>query len=348
MLLCFNCASVLSGLESHIAAGLKMSLLDNLIRASRFVFFSVRKALILKNISAYVFGNISGNYGHDSILRFYLGLPSWLKLSVVIQHGWYKAVYEKDLNAPGIYLVWSRRLAEDVRRVSNKRVIVLGSPFALYRRKANLLSKANASGTVAFPQHSSPNNRVEFDIESYCDALSALTDEYKPITVCLHYRDIDEWGGVFKKRGFDVVTAGKGRQNALEFVKNFYSILSRHRYATSNDIGSYLFYAVDMGIPFFLMGDVISYYDRHTGALIRSSCSGDDVYKDVFTAFSVRVDKITEEQASLVEKELGLDGNVNPRDLYLYIMSRFFFIEVPMVIPRFFYKLALRVTRLFN
>ena len=51
-----------------------------------------------------------------------------------------------------------------------------------------------------------------------------------------------------------MVTAGYKFSIGLDFVKNFYEILSKHEYATANEVGSYTFYAVDLGLPFFLTG----------------------------------------------------------------------------------------------
>jgi len=300
-------------------------------------------------LAKHMFGDISGNYGHDNIFRNYIGLPSWVRFNIVIQHGWYGEIYERDLKGSGIYLVWSERIAEEVRRVSSKKVFVLGAPFALFRRMNNLDIKHDAKGTVAFPQHSSPNVGCAFDIEGYCSALMQLSEDYMPITICLHYRDVEAWGGLFQLKGFNVVTAGDSRQGAFGFVENFYDILSSHKYATSNDIGSYLFYSVDMGVPFFLMGEDVSFYNKSTGGLLRVGGFGSEIYNTIFSSFSGRgMDFISEYQAELVRRELGVDGDLEVRYLYYYIIFRFLFIELPMGFPRLLYKGFLKFSGFFR
>lgn len=282
-----------------------------------------------------MFGCFSGNYGHDEILRNYLKLPRWLKLNVVIQHGWYRALHERDLYKPGIYLVWSERLAEDVRNACAKKVFVLGAPFVLYRRKQGIERKVDAKGTVAFPQHSSPRFECKFDVDAYCNALSSLPEVYKPITICLHHRDVDAWGAIFEEKGFTVTTAGEGRQADQGFVKKFYEILSSHKYATSNDVGSYLFYSVEMGVPFFIMGDEVSFHNKKTGSS-HTVCNGEEVVNKVDLLFrSVGSQSISDEQREFVVSELGVNVGVSKGYLLSYLVFRFFFFELPMSLPRF-------------
>jgi len=281
-----------------------------------------------------MFGEVSGNYGHDQIFRSFLGLPSWFSVNAVIQHGWYRVPHKNDLRKPGIYFAWSSRMASEIFQSSGKKAHVLGAPFVLYRRRNGLKKQEGALGTVAFPQHSSPSIDCFFDIDEYCESLSKLGSAYKPITICLHHRDMAAWGESFEKRGFSVVTAGPGRQADSGFVKNFYAILSSHRYATSNDVGSYLFYAVEMGIPFFLTGEKVSFRNKATGEVLVSDPDG-AIKQEIVSAFRFDgTQVISDRQAALVASELGVDDSVGRRDLLRLVLIRYFRSELPMALPR--------------
>ena len=57
---------------------------------------------------------------------------------------------------------------------------------------------------------------------------------------------------IFEQAGFEVVT--NGYIGDFDFVEIFYDTIRRFRYTTSNHTGSYAYYSLEMGIPFFLYG----------------------------------------------------------------------------------------------
>lgn len=198
------------------------------------------------------------NYGFSHIIRKYAHFPWYLPLPAQIEHGWtiYTEALKSDLstNKP-LMLVFSRRRAKAWVKRSDIPVAIMGSPFIHYKNINRISKQKNAKGTVVFISHSTFDIKCEFDISGFCEELKKLPKKYKPVTICLFYLDfIDKKTDVYRKMGFEVTCAGPKFVNSLDFPRRFYEILSSHKYATSNAIGSYAFYAVDLEIPFFLTG----------------------------------------------------------------------------------------------
>lgn len=198
-------------------------------------------------------------YGLHAIIREYAGCPPSIPLYCRYEHGWdplprpdpYDAMTDKPL-----MLVWSKRRLELWNKECSIPAAVVGAPFVHYRKSRNIEQDIGARGTVAFPAHSTSTIDAVFNVDEYCEALKSLPSEFQPITICLHLHDMErKKDELYKKHGFNVVHAGPIWVLGFEFVQNFYEILRRHKYATSNQIGSYTFYSVEMGIPFFILGE---------------------------------------------------------------------------------------------
>jgi hypothetical protein len=67
---------------------------------------------------------------------------------------------------------------------------------------------------------------------------------------------------IYEKYGFKVVSAGPKFFSSLSFVKNFYKIITKHQFVASNEVGNYTFFAVDLGLPFFIVSDVVEVTNR--------------------------------------------------------------------------------------
>jgi hypothetical protein len=126
--------------------------------------------------------------------------------------------------------------------------------------------------------------------------------------VCLHYHDINKGlHNKFLEHNFEVVTAGSPYHT--DFIERFYNILSEYSYAISNDVGSYLFYAVEMDIPFFLYGNEPVYINKGDANIEIGLYTSYKNYPQMLKAkdlFKQPVEQVTPEQKSFVEKELGV------------------------------------------
>lgn len=280
-----------------------------------------------------IFGRTSENYGHDKILREYTRYPSFLPLNAHIQHGWYGTDipdFQKIDRIP-FMLAWSGRIADEWKLKSNKPVFVLGSPFVIYRHMRNINQKPDAKGTVVFPDHSTPSTNEVHDVENYCRELEKLPSRMKPISICLHFRDVDRYGKQFQDHGFSVFTAGDSRQSGNGFVQNFYDILSSHKYSCSNVIGSFTFYSVEMGIPFFIYGPESKSIKKHDNKTIVEKGAFRQKTRELFL---VMHDEPTPEQKAFVNFEVGETNKVDPDWLRGFFIRRFFSRELPSYLPR--------------
>jgi hypothetical protein len=103
--------------------------------------------------------------------------------------------------------------------------------------------------------HSTHLIEVVVDWGEYAEALTMLPPRFHPVSVCLYWKDLLNGAGrEFQKRKINVVTAGHMADPS--FAANFYSILRTCAYSTSNMMGSYSFYSVEMATPFFQYGPV--------------------------------------------------------------------------------------------
>ncbi len=244
--------------------------------------------------------------------------------SIQIQHGWYgsNCIPDIDLHKKGLDLMlfWNRRLHNEWIQMKDTPSYIIGSPFARYRRYMNITQNEDAKGTIAYPGHSISNIKANFDLDRYCDELKALPEEFHPITISLHPTDIRKygWDKEFQSRGFETYCAASEWRKP--FYENFYNKLRQFKYATSNEVGSYLFYAVEMGTPFFLMGEEpvknIPTTGTHGQPPIAKHMSDLPFGRITHDLFSGKPkNEISREQRDFVLSELGMNDCLSHEDL---------------------------------
>lgn len=262
-----------------------------------------------------------GPYGLCDIIKRYLCI-SYLVKSISVQHGWnvddYAFVSELG-NAKKLMLCWNTRYKKDWDKNSSIPCEVIGAPFVHYRRMNNIQRSETAKGTVSFVAHSIAIYRAAFNLDKYCEELKALPSKFQPVTICLHFADIEMYhlDEEYHKRGFKTVCA---KTNTKPFYAAFYDILKEHKYATSNDLGSAPFYAVEMGIPFFILGDMAEFdntagidKDTPNKKYATTDFTRGRVMHDLF--YEQPKDVITQQQLDFVLTELGMNDCASPEYL---------------------------------
>lgn len=263
------------------------------------------------------------NYGINLILKEYARFPRYLPLPCHMEHGWTPIaealVSDLKTNQP-LMMVFSQRRAKAWKRVSQIPVAIMGSPFTLYKEVHRINQRPDALGTVAFPSHSTYDLKSQFNIKRYCQELKHLPKEFQPVTICLFWLDfINQKANLYRQQGFKVVTAGSGLTNSLSFVKNHYQILSSHRYSTSNEVGTYAFHSIDLGIPFFMTGKEQPVLlnvggDVNVGKDVR--LKDFNLGQKVVKLFSTGpVQKISEEQRHFVADEIGAGYHLSREEM---------------------------------
>jgi hypothetical protein len=151
------------------------------------------------------------------------------------------------------YLTWSSWREKPAKSVKID-VLRVPHPWTLYRRKNNIIPKPDATGTMVFISHTLPStSRHHFDFDKYVETLISLPSEFQPISLCLQMHDIKKGLHLdLEKYGLPIFSAGNSSSSL--FVDRFYDLVGRHKFCTSNVIGSQLFYSEELGVPYFLLG----------------------------------------------------------------------------------------------
>lgn len=263
------------------------------------------------------------NYGFNEIIKQYARFPWYRPLPCHFEHGWTPSDYapKSDLTTDKpLMLTISGRRAKSWKRKSQIPVEIVGAPFIHFKNMRKIVRQINAKGTVAFPGHSTYDDKSQYSTEQYCRDLKNLAEEFQPITICLFWLDyIEKEADIYRKHGFKVMTAGYKFSIGLNFAKNFYKILSSHKYATSNDVGSYMFYAVDLGLPFFLSGQAPApnYVEEYINT-DNSDLANDFTHGKIATRiFSTGpVTEISPQQKKYVDQEMGLNDCLSQAQLH--------------------------------
>ena len=197
-------------------------------------------------------------YGMGRIYREMAWYPKKWPLNIYSSHGIAladnPAKHELANNAPYMFYFSKRlvRLFND-RSVAKKSFCII-SPFVFYRRKHHITPKENTQGTLVFVGHSTPDIDDTSNVQEYIHQLKNIPKKYHPLTICLHFHDINKGMHLdYLNAGFEVVTMGNSMDD--DYIPKFYELLRQYKYTCSNLIGSYVHYSVELGIPFFYYGN---------------------------------------------------------------------------------------------
>ncbi len=197
-------------------------------------------------------------------LKRYLGIPTFIPLDICMDHG--APICDTPITTQlctelPIFVTNRNQQLELWKRYS-KRAFVMGSPFVYCRRLSRIEQDPYATGTIAFPVHSTHLIEVLTDWDAYAESLLKLPPHFHPISVCMYWKDLlAGHHSAFVERGIPVSTAGHMADRS--FALAFYRILRTARYSTSNLLGSYTLYSIEMGIPFFLYGELPLFNNAH-------------------------------------------------------------------------------------
>lgn len=272
-------------------------------------------------------------YGFGKWIRKYCSYPRFLPLCISTDHGAptrsQPIKSELESSAP-VQFYHSSLLVNEWKSLSKKDAHVLYSPFVFCKNINKYKKSPDAKGTLAFPAHTTMHMENESDVEEYIKQLLKLPPKFKPISVCLYYYDIlKEKHKIYQKYKIPIYTAGYYLDE--RFTERFYQVLRNFKYATSNIGGSYLYYSVEMGIPFSIYGQEPLYLNRGDSnfALGKYISYDQDVfYREMHKLFGGLHTKITFDQKEFVENNLGLKDGVKPdkmRKILYKCLAKWFF-----------------------
>lgn len=261
-------------------------------------------------------------------LRKYANYSEMLPLHCYMTHGIYfdiKDIPKLELdNDSNIMFCFSDKYKRIFEKNSKKKCYKILSPFVYCRKYNGIKKNENGVGTIFFPAHTTPNTDIIIDLKKYINKIKSLPEKFHPICVCLHMHDINRgWHNVFMDNGIPVYSAGNAY--SIDFAKNFYDILMNFKYASSNIICSSTFYASEMGIPFFLYGENISFYNHSDTnmkmGLIEPKKNDEYLYAD--NMFKDFTEMVTDEQKKYVEFNLGLHDSLHPQEIHKILIIEY-------------------------
>jgi len=168
-------------------------------------------------------------YGHACILKQYAALSDFWPLPFGVQHGYFflPGSYDaQDLNqniSADVMWVWSKQDAIDLKQFLPSACIKpLGAPFLYLLASTKIKAIANQTkcGTIVFPPHSSETIKIDGKHFELCKYLNTLGEKYKPIEVCLYYKDKQHGAHhIYLNNGFNVFTIADDRYDKLYLTK---------------------------------------------------------------------------------------------------------------------------------
>lgn len=255
-------------------------------------------------------------YSFGKYIREYGYYPSFLPLCIFTDHGpgAYIEVNKNELESTApIQLYHSPRSVKRWKMLSRKPCFQMMSPMVFYRRSRAISQNPKAKGTLVFPAHATPSIEDVSDVDEFARQLNRLPRRYQPISVCLHQNEVNKGlFATFIKHGIPVFTAG----NTVDyrFAERFYKILRNFKFASSNVFGSYAFYAIEMGIPFFIYGPrerYVNVSDPNIPIGSYNQYESSENYRKFFKLFKRPLSSISNEQKQVTLRELGILGGLS-------------------------------------
>lgn len=272
-------------------------------------------------------------YSFGKCLRFWTKYPYALPLFVYSDHGvgLHSHLFQHELENPAkIHFTWHPMKEQRHKLLADKKVIQIIHPWISYRRLRGITRSAKREGTLVFFMHGTTAVKWEgHDSEGYFEKLRALPNKFQPVVLCLHMHDIQ--AGLHKKLrryGFPMVTAGNTL--SIDFVDHFYDLVKNYSYATSQIWGSQVAYCVELGVPYFFLGEKPKLTNVSDKNLPKGETpqywdeSHEEYGKKAEALFRLPVDNVTDAQRAFVETMLSLDSKLNRWQVSWLLWREFF------------------------
>lgn len=141
-----------------------------------------------------------------------------------------------------------------------------------------------------------------------------LPVEFQPISVCLHMHDVNKGRHrVFLKNDVAVFTAGNSSDQ--RFIERFYDIIKNFKYVTSNQIGTVTFYSIEMGLQFFLYGELQKSINKEDKNFPLGTFNGVEYNNSSILAAELTIDKAStipnSKVMEIINYELGLINGIS-------------------------------------
>ena len=269
---------------------------------------------------------MKSGYGYEKILLDYADLPSSFPFLPCYDHGLsFEEIPNRNSTLNHLsdtYLCWGERIYENIAKKTNKKPVIIGAPFLIYKNKNNILKKTQKK-TLFFISHSTDKISQNVGPKEIDEMVSKIDNCYKPIDLCLHWSDYLKEKDTYEKMGYNVFTAGKVFNNS--FVKNFYDIITNYEFTMSNKLGTYILFSLDLGIPFSLIGQEPVYFNHSNDKNKPKSYKITDYEygRRTVKLFYGLNNKISEDQKNFSILESGKNNIINKEQLCKILKNEF-------------------------
>lgn len=271
-------------------------------------------------------------YSFGKCTREWIYFPKLFPLYVYSDHGaglhsnMYPHEQEHGFN---IHFTWHPVKVKRYENNNNCKLIRVPHPWISYRKRHDVKLSEDRKGTLVFFTHHVPKLRWEnHDSEEYFDMLKELPEKFKPIVLCMHMHDINAGHHKdLRRHGLPIVTVGNTSETS--FVDRFYEMVKKYSYATSPDWGSQTAYCVELGVPYFFLGDRPKLINEsHDQEPLGEVGYKDELHKKYYLRaeelFRQPVDMVTLEQRIFIESILGMDADTTRIQASLILWREFF------------------------
>lgn len=255
-------------------------------------------------------------YGHATLLKAYADLPPNRSLKAVVEHGpptAGRSLWDFDIQSrlPVVLCASARRAREFAERLpAHKEALPIGPGLAYLPGGLNAPVEPGERRLLVFPLHSSHHFTVDFDVDAFGAAVEHEAAGFDSVEVCLYWRDVLRGeASHYRERGFVCSTAG--HMFDPEFLPRFRSTVGRATAVVTNGIGTHLLYAVLLGRPTWLIGEMAR--DPRVGFLELDRDLA--AFDEFVTAFEQREDAVTPRQRALVADFAGIEHVREPEEL---------------------------------
>jgi len=191
-------------------------------------------------------------YGRGHALKTYLGVDAAYQLPGVMSHSpalWRNLFWdeERDHFYP-FRLSVSTHQKETMEGYCPKKSWVIGSPFYYAKRILENEDVPNPQGTLVMPAHSTHHVTNAYDKAQFIKTLKDLPDEYKPLTICLFFRNIQLGDHLdYLNAGFQCTTAG--HMFDPEFLFRLVRLIKHHKRCVLNSAGTGAIFCAASSVP---------------------------------------------------------------------------------------------------
>jgi hypothetical protein len=170
------------------------------------------------------------------------------------------------------HLTWSSKVLELEGRLSSPKFQGFPHPWVTYRKIHGIEATAKnlRDEVIYFPIHSSGGSKpYGFDDEHAIEFLKRNFGHDTRVKICIAYGDLNSSRSSFySTQGYEIVTVGSPWDP--NFIDNFYNLIKDCKILVSEGYGSQVAYAIEFGVPVYIIPRLSFEIDEITGNIRRN------------------------------------------------------------------------------